>query len=246
MDGGVAQLMAFASAAFVAALVAGVSGFAFAPIAASVWLHIFTPLETATLTVAYNILVQGYGTWRMRHAFDWSRLWPFVIGGPPGVAIGILVLRWADPATMRIAVGVFLVLYALYGLLRPALRPIRVGAPADTTAALVGGMLGAMAGFPGILVVIWCGLRGWSKDVQRAVFQPVSVALLIAAAVTLVASGSVTRPVAERFAIGLPALALGTWVGFKLYGRLDEEMFRRILLMLLLASGLVLLASLLR
>ena len=28
-----------------------------------------------------------------------------------------------------------------------------------------------MAGFPGILVVVWCSLRGWSKDEQRAVFQ---------------------------------------------------------------------------
>jgi uncharacterized membrane protein YfcA len=243
MDGGVFDLVLFASAAFVAAMVAGVSGFAFAPIAASVWLHIFTPLETATLTVGYNILVQSYGTWRMRHAFDWSRLWPFILGGLPGVAIGISVLRHAYPATMRIAVGVFLVLYALYGLLRPAVKPIHVGAAADTGAALAGGLLGAMAGFPGILVVIWCSLRGWSKDVQRAVFQPVSVALLLSAAVTLVASGSVTRPIAERFAIGLPALLLGTWAGFALYGRVDEGMFRRILLMLLLASGLFLLAS---
>jgi hypothetical protein len=91
--------------------------------------------------------------------------------------------------------------------------------------------------------VIWCGLRGWNKDEQRAVFQPVSVALLIIAAVTLVASGSVTRRIAELFAIGLPALLLGTWAGFVLYGRVDEAMFRRIVLMLLLASGLFLLAT---
>ena len=125
MDGDFFQLVVFASAAFVAALVAGVSGFAFAPIAASVWLHLFTPLETATLTVGYNILVQSYGTWRMRHAFDWSRLWPLVLGGLPGVVVGILVLRSADPGITRIAVAAFLVLYALYGLFRPALKPIQ-------------------------------------------------------------------------------------------------------------------------
>lgn len=244
MDGGLIQLILFASAAFVAAMVAGVAGFAFAPICAAVWLHLFTPLETATLTVGYNILVQSYGTWRLRHAFDLSRLWPFVLGGLPGVAVGILVLRHADATTMRIAVGAFLILYALYGLLRPAFKPIRVGAAADSAASLVGGMIGAMAGFPGLLVVIWCSLRGWTKDVQRAVFQPVSVTLLLSAAVTLVASGSVTSTIAERFAIGLPALLLGTWAGFALYGKVNEEMFRRVLLMLLLASGLFLLASL--
>ena len=243
MDGGVFQIVLFASAAFVAALVAGVSGFAFAPIAASVWLHMLTPLETATLTVAYNILVQSYGTWRMRHAFDWSRLWPLVLGGLPGVIIGISVLRWADPTTTRIVVAAFLVLYALYGLLHPALKPIRAGTAGDAAAGFVGGMLGSMAGFPGILVVIWCSLRGWNKDQQRAVFQPASVALLIFAAGTLAVSGSVTRPIAELFLIGLPALLLGTWAGFALYGRIDEGMFRRIVLWLLLASGIFLLAT---
>lgn len=47
MSGELVQLGLFAAGAFVAALVAGVSGFAFAPLAASVWLHLFTPLETA-------------------------------------------------------------------------------------------------------------------------------------------------------------------------------------------------------
>ena len=47
----------------------------------------------------------------------------------------------------------------------------------------------------------------------------------------------------ELFLIGLPALLLGTWAGFALYGRIDEGMFRRIVLWLLLASGIFLLAT---
>jgi uncharacterized membrane protein YfcA len=243
MDGGFFQLVIFASAAFVAALVAGVTGFAFAPIAASVWLHIFTPLEAATLAISYNLLVQGYGTWKLRHAFDWSRIWPFMLGGVPGVTIGVSVLRWAEPGTMRIAVAAFLIVYSLYGLVRPALKPVHVGATGDAIVGFLGGMLGAMAGFPGILVVVWCGLRGWTKNEQRAVFQPVAVALLAMAAAALAVSGSISRHVVELFLIGLPALLLGTWAGFAFYGRLNEEMFRKFVLMLLLASGLFLIAS---
>jgi uncharacterized membrane protein YfcA len=237
------QLTLFAGGAFVAALVAGVSGFAFAPLAASVWLHLFTPIETAALTVGYNILVQGYGTWRTRHAFDWARLWPLVLGGLPGVVLGISALRLTDPAYSRIGIAAFLVLYALYGIFRPIVRPIRGGVVADCAAGFAGGMLGSMAGFPGILVVVWCTMRGWSKDEQRAVFQPVSVALLVFAAATLIASGSFTRPIAELFLMGLPAVLLGTWAGFRLYGRVNEAMFRRLLLSLLLMSGVLMLAS---
>jgi uncharacterized membrane protein YfcA len=243
MDGGIFELIVFAGAAFVAALVAGVSGFAFAPIAASVWLHLFTPLETATLTVTHNVLVQGYGTWRVRQGFDWSRLWPFLVGGLPGVTIGIWVLRRADPVTMRIGVAIFLIAFALFGLFRPALKPIRVGPAADAVAAFVGGMLGSMAGFPGILVVIWCSLRGWTRDEQRAVFQPISVALLAMSTIALIANGAMTWWIGERLLIGLPALLLGTWAGFALYGRVNEDVFRKIVQTALLASGVFLLMT---
>jgi uncharacterized protein len=39
------------------------------------------------------------------------------------------------------------------------------------------------------------------------------------------------------FLIGLPALAIGTWAGFKLFGKLDAQAFRRVVLVLLLISG---------
>ena len=44
----------------------------------------------------------------------------------------------------------------------------------------------------------------------------------------------------KLFLIGLPALALGTWLGFKLYGRLDDATFRKAVLVLLLISGVTL------
>jgi uncharacterized membrane protein YfcA len=244
MDGAVAQIGLFLAATFAASFVAGVSGFAFALIAAAVWLHIMTPVETATLTIGYGMIVQGFGAWKLRHALSWSKLWPFLVGGAPGVAAGVFILRWANPAHMRAGVGAFLVLYALFNLTRPTLKPLRSSLIADMAVGLLSGMLGAMTGFAGILIVIWCLMRGWPKDVQRGVFQPASVALLAMCAAALGVTGSVTSHTAYLFFIGLPVLAAGTWAGFQLYGRLDEDRFRRIVLILLLVSGVPLIAAL--
>ncbi len=244
MDGTIFQLSLFLGATFAAALVAGVSGFAFALVAAAVWLHVLTPLETATLIIGYGLIVQGYGVWKLRHAFSWEKLWPFILGGAPGVALGVYVLRWANPSHLRIGIAAFLVLFSIYSLARPSLKPVRGGTAADTVVGFFSGFLGAMAGFPGILIVIWCGLQGWPKDVQRGVFQPASVAMLTMSAVGLGVTGSISLGAVYLFLIGLPALALGTWVGFRLYGRIDEEGFRRIVLWLLLAAGLLLIVSL--
>jgi uncharacterized membrane protein YfcA len=41
----------------------------------------------------------------------------------------------------------------------------------------------------------------------------------------------------------LPALLVPTWLGAKLYGRISEPAFRRLILVLLLVSGCVLVGS---
>ena len=102
------------------------------------------------------------------------------------------------------------------------------------------GVLGGITGLAGILVTIWCGLRGWPKDVQRTVFQPVAVATFLMSALWIGARGAITPDTIKLFLIGLPALLAGTWLGLKLFGRLDEAAFRKVVLVLLLASGVVL------
>jgi uncharacterized membrane protein YfcA len=89
----------------------------------------------------------------------------------------------------------------------------------------------------GILVTIWCGLRGWPKDVLRAIFQPVAVAIFLMSAMWLGARGTVTADTIKFFAMGLPFLFVGTWLGLRLFGRIDEAVFRKIFLALLFISG---------
>ena len=81
MDGTTLELTLFLLATFAGALVAGLSGFAFGFVVSAIWLHILTPLQTATLIIAFGLMVQGYSVWKLRDALDWRKLWPFVLGG---------------------------------------------------------------------------------------------------------------------------------------------------------------------
>ena len=241
MDGFSLEIPIFLVATFAGALVAGLSGFAFGLIAASIWLYILDPLQTASLIMAFGLIVQGYSVYKLRSAVNWKKLWPFVLGAALGVPFGVAILSWANPAHVRAGVGAFLILYSLYALFRPAIAPIKAGgAMADAGVGFLNGVLGGMTGLAGILVTLWCGLRGWPKDVQRAVFQPVAVAIFLMSAVWIGASGAVTPDTVKLFLLGLPALLAGTWLGLKLFGRLDEPAFRKVVLALLLGSGAVL------
>jgi uncharacterized protein len=241
MDGLSLELPLFVIATFAGALVAGLSGFAFGLVASSIWLYILNPLQTATLIIAYGLIVQGYSVWKLRRALDWRKLAPFVLGAAFGVPLGVSILTWANPAYVRIGIGAFLVLYSLYALLRPAIAPVKAGgATFDAAVGFLNGVLGGITGLAGILVTIWCGLRGWPKDQQRTVFQPVAVATFLMSALWIGARGAITAETLKLFLIGLPALFAGTWLGLKLFGRLNEAAFRKVVLALLLASGVVL------
>ena len=112
---------------------------------------------------------------------------------------------------------------------------------ADGTVGIVNGVVGGATGLAGIAAVVWCNLRGWPPPEQRAVFQPVGVATFVMIALWLGGTGMIGFATVMLFLLGLPALALGTWAGLKSFGRLDEAGFRRVVLGLLLLSGVSLL-----
>jgi uncharacterized protein len=239
------DLALFVAATFLAALVAGVAGFAFGLVAAAVWLHVLTPLQTTTLIVAFGLIVQGYSVWKLRRGLKLERLLPFLIGGALGLPIGVALLRWIPAVHMKTGVGVLLMAFSLYSLARPQFAKVTAGGRlADGGVGVLSGILGGTTGFGGILPTIWCTLRGWPKDEQRAIFQPTGVAIFLGTALCLGGTGSVTADTMRLFLIGLPALLAGSWLGLKLYGKLDEAAFRKIVLALLLVSGLALVAPL--
>ena len=73
MDASVLSIAIFLAANFAGALVTGLAGFAFGLVAA-VWLHVLSPLQTATLIIAFGLVVQGVSVWKLCDALHWSRL----------------------------------------------------------------------------------------------------------------------------------------------------------------------------
>jgi uncharacterized protein len=117
------------------------------------------------------------------------------------------------------------------------------GRVADGVVGFEGGALGGVAGLSGPLPTIWCGLRGWSADTQRAVYQPYNLIVLGAVLAIYATRGVLTRQVWEYAAVCLPATILGAYAGIRLYGRVNDRQFRGLVLWLLLASGVVLVVS---
>jgi uncharacterized protein len=242
MDAVPLHLVVFVLANFFGALIAGVAGFAFGLIASVMWLHVITPAESAALISGYAILIQCLAIWKLRHALRVARLLPFIAGGAAGMPLGAMLLRTASADHLRASIGLLLVVHSVYSLARPKFQ-LRGGGIGDGLVGLASGIVSASTGLAGLPVIIWSTARGWSKDEQRAVFQPVVVTIFAMTLLWFGGSGMITPDVVQLFFMGLPSALPGNWLGLKAYGTLDEVRFRQIILLLLLISGVALLLA---
>jgi uncharacterized membrane protein YfcA len=225
--------------AILGGIASGAAGFAFGIVGSSIWLHAIEPVQTTFLVAAGGLAIQTGTIWPLRHSLDRRRLGPLLLAGAVGVPIGVWFLVRSDVHSLKFAIGVFLAIYGVYALLAPRLPHLDAGRAADAVVGLFGGILGGLGGYSGVLPAIWAQLRGWPKDTARSFYQPFIVMAHIVT-IALIGTVALDRKGLVMFVVALPALAFGAWVGWNVYGRLDERRFRQMFAVLLIVSGLIL------
>ena len=227
-------------AVFLASLASSIAGFAFSAICGAMVFHLHDdPVRLVQVMIVCSIANQAAMTWAMRRAIDWRGLSVYLAGGCFGLGLGVWALLHTDRALYVQGLGLFLLLYGTFMLVR---RPgvLRIQHPVlDLGAGFLGGVTGGAAGFPGASVTIWCGTKGWDKARQRAMFQPFILIMQVAA---LLAINGVRGGAAQGIKLAdllfIPPALLGTMIGLGLYGRLTDHQFFRVVNLLLIASGL--------
>ncbi len=228
-----------------AGFVQGLSGFAFGLVAMSVWAWSIDPRLAAPMVVFGSVVGQLLAFATVRRSFDMRRTLPFIAGGVIGVPLGTWLLHYVDPRLFRGGVGAFLICYCSAMLMARHLPVIsRGGRVADGIVGWIGGIMGGVGGLTGPAPTLWCTLRGWDRDTQRAVFQSFNLTMQVLTLATYVVSGTVTRGMLGIFAVMVPVSIVPTLAGVRLYRRISTAIFQRLVLSLLLVSGVLLVLSL--
>ena len=174
---------------------------------------------------------------------EWRLSLPLIIGGVIGMPLGLYALRSVDAHSFRIGFGIFLAAYAAYMLLRPTTVAARNAGSKATNATIgfAGGVVGGLTAFPGALPTMWCDIRGLSKDVKRGLTQPFIATMQFFGLSLATLHGDLSVDTAWKLALSMPALMMaGTILGLAMFGRVNDLIFRRIVLSALLVSGLAL------
>jgi uncharacterized membrane protein YfcA len=228
--------------ALVAGFTTGFAGFGTGLVSAGLWFHALPAAIVPPLVALASVAAQIVGVLSVRKAFDWSRAAPYLAGGVIGVPFGVAALAIASPHVLKGSIGALLVAYACYQFLQRRGYEIgdRGGKAADAAIGVGGGLLGGFAGLSGPLPLIWLQLRGGSSDGQRAVYQPFNLIVLTLASIAMAVSGQITAEVLWIALCCLPATLAGAWIGARVYVGVSAQTFQRVVLSLLLVSGLIL------
>jgi uncharacterized protein len=227
-----------------AGFVQGLSGTAFAMVALAVWAWAIPPQLAGPMAVFGSLIGQIIALRSLREGFQFRIVAPFILGGVLGVPVGVWLLPQIDQLAFKAGLGVFLVAWCATVLLAGDRAQMKAGGRvADGMIGWTGGVLGGISGLAGAVPTLWCTLRGWDRDTQRAVFQSFNLTMHILTFSAYLASGLITREVGWMFAIIAPALLVPTLIGLWLYRRVSTATFRRVIVILLLLSGFGLLGS---
>ena len=105
-------------------------------------------------------------------------------------------------------------------------------------------MFGGLTAMPAVALVIWGDANGMTRLAQRAIIQPFIAAMQgLALVLLLLTAPAATAGTIQHLPLAVPAMFGGAAVGLFLFGKVSDVGFRRAVSLLLLASGVALIAA---
>lgn len=219
----------------------GMAGFGTALFTLGWWLQIMPPLQAVAISIAMGVAPGVQGMWIVRNEIDVRRLLLFLVPGLLGIPLGLAILDLIDARMLKIVVAGFLLLYGGFFVFRRNLPSIRQRfAVVDGGLGFVGGVLGATAGLSGALPTMWLAMQDLTKGQSRALLQPYNTGVLGVSAILLAIDGVYRDQTLLATLIALPITLVAAQAGIWTFDRLTDMQFRRLLIILMFLSGVLL------
>ncbi len=215
-----------------AAFVRGYSGFGFSLLAVTALSLRLPPAEIVPSIFLMEIAASVHmlpSIWREVH---WRAIGTLLVGYTFAVPVGVWLLASVPTAPMKIALGICVLVSTLLLMRGFALKRMP-GAAATLATGGASGLHNGAFGTGGPPVILFFFSSPAGASIGRASVIAFFLATDAIGLVFLAREGLVTMESVLRFAIYLPALIVGIWLGARSFTRSDQAAFRRWVLRLL-------------
>jgi uncharacterized membrane protein YfcA len=230
--------------ALVAYTILGISGFGSALVNIPLLAH-FLPLTTILpILVLVDFTATLTNGVKFRNDIDMREIKTLIPTMVVGIVIGVVLLSRVPGAALLSVLGASIALYGIYRLREPITRNF-ISPAWGYFAGLAGGLMGGLFGIGGPIYATYMSRRtndyGKMRATMAAIFT-VSTGVRIAA--FIVAGFFLDPAVWWGVAIILPFMFIGLNIGHRLHGKLDSKHLSYFVSLLLVASGISLVARL--
>jgi len=222
---------------FAAGLIQGLSGFGSALVSMSL-LPLVMDMKMAVPIVAVNaIIISAINYYSVRAHFVIKEFTSLLIGTIIGAPIGVMVLKFVDPAITKTALGILIISYSLYCLIKKhtvqkKLKPIWA-----YITGLIAGILGGACTVNGPPVVIYLTKKYESKHKIKAIIAGFFLAAGIVNIIMFALNGLYTISVC-KYSSGFAIFTiLGVFTGNYYYNKINHDIFKKFIYVFLLFSG---------
>jgi len=225
---------------FAVVLVAGtaqtVTGFGFALVAVPFFILVLEPQEVVVLTATValaNAAIVTRGAWE--HV-PWRTVGVMVAGSLFGMPVGLIVLLFAPDEALRMAVAVMAIVLA--AALAAGVSFGQHGRPGEAAAGAVSGVLTTSTGMNGPPIVLYLADQRLPPHAFRGTLSSYFLMGNVLSLTTFAIAGVLSwTPIVLALA-ALPALIPATLLGHAMLGRLRQDVFRYVVLAMLIVTAL--------
>ncbi|MCJ7507228.1 MAG: sulfite exporter TauE/SafE family protein [candidate division Zixibacteria bacterium] len=234
-------LLVVGLAIFCGFFVQTIIGFAASVIAVPIILFV-CKLQDAVATMAILLFVFSFILVLKNYKeIDKNMLLEMGIGIILGIIVGVVVLRNANPIILKKGLGVFVVLYALYSLNKQ--KTIEIFKRLGLLFGFVGGIFSGLYTTGGPVYVTYITNKLSKASNLRATIIGVMGVSNLARLPILFANNLVPFHCIKIAIFVSPLFILSLYLGHIVYPKINECLFKRIVLAVLLISGLILIVK---
>jgi uncharacterized membrane protein YfcA len=226
----------------IASSIKGLTGFGFALTSLPLLTMFLEPKTAVPLITVCSVFLDGYTLYEARKQVQYRGIIPLVISGIIGMILGTYFLVSLDSEAIRLGIGVVTVLFAAASMMgiRKEISNTKL---ASIPVGLVSGVLGGSMSISGPPIVLFFNNQNVEKTVFRANLIAYFFSLYVATVPAYVFGNLITTDLLSSSAVMVPIMFLGATLGIRLSKKVDEAVFKKIALLLVLVTGLMAILS---
>jgi uncharacterized membrane protein YfcA len=222
---------------FLGAFTQSLTGFGMALVAMAMLPSLITLPVATPLVAAVSLALEILMVIRYRQAFRLNVIWRALIGSAVGAPLGVILLSRVDEQGALFVLGLVIAGYAGYGLIGLVVPELSHPAWA-WLAGLLSGMLGGAYNTSGPPIVIYGNCRRWSPQEFKSNLSGFFVINSLIVVTSHGLTGHFNKEVIPHLAWAIPAMGFGFLAGQIMDRWLNPDLFRQLVLILLLILGL--------